>query len=385
MAIYLAHLWLKQYAMKYRLASLSFAAVMLWLAVVSFTNSSVPEEKPRNIILMIGDGMGLSQLSSAFYYGNGEPNFARFPIVGLSRTSASSDKITDSAAGATALSTGKKTYNGAIGVDAKKKSVETLIEYFAAKGLSNGLVATSSITHATPASFYAHVKKRKMQDEIAEHLVQSNVDFFAGGGQKFFKIGEGDNDLTEMLRAKDFVINTQKLDVELPYNNANKYGYLLAKDGMPTMENDRGDFLKRASLLALECLSKNEKGFFLVIEGSQIDWGGHANNASYVISETLDFDQTVGAVLDFAKEDGNTLVIVTADHETGGFTLKAKLKKVPFGGSKPDYDEIDPSFSTGGHSAALVPVLAYGPGAEMFSGIYQNTAIHQKIVRLSSP
>src|SRR5690606_9319518 len=113
-------------------------------------------QKPKNIIIMIGDGMGLSQMSSAYYFGEGEPNFSRFPVVGLSRTSSSSDKITDSAAGATAISAGVKTYNGAIGLDENKKCVETLLEYFAKEGKSTGLVATSSITHATPASFFAH-------------------------------------------------------------------------------------------------------------------------------------------------------------------------------------------------------------------------------------
>ncbi len=366
----------------------SVVTVTFWMimAVVVFLNSAFVEKeqpkKPLNIILMIGDGMGLSQMSSAFYYGEQKPNFARFPIVGLSCTSSSSDKITDSAAGATALSTGKKTYNGAIGLDEKKRRQETLLEYFAGKGKKTGIVVTSSITHATPASFYAHEESRKSEYDIAEQLLEAPVDFFAGGGQKFFKIGEGGRDLTLQLRNKGFYINTTKLDKKVPENAAGKYGYLLADNGMEKVMSGRGDYLENACKLAIEALGKSDSGFFIMVEASQIDWGGHANNARYVITETLDFDKAIGGVLDFAEKDGNTLVIVTADHETGGFTLKAKDKKIPFGGLRADYDEIDPAFSSRGHSATMVPVLAYGPGANLFSGIYPITEIHAKIMEL---
>ncbi len=357
------------------------ALLSVALLNLSFTKAPDPK-KPLNIIIMIGDGMGLSQMSSAFYYGDGDPNFKRFPIVGLSITSSSAEKITDSAAGATAISTGKKTYNGAIGIDDKKKDLETLLEYFAKQGKKTGLVVTSSITHATPASFYAHERSRNSQKAIAKQLLDAPIDFFAGGGRKFFNVGEGRNDLTNELVTKGFYINTTELDKTLPANENGKYGYLLADDKMAKISEGRGDYLSKASLLCIDAFKVNEKGFFMMIEGSQIDWGGHANNATYVITETLDFDKAVGAVLDFAEKDGNTLVIVTADHETGGFTLKAKDKKVPFGGLRGDYNEIDPAFSTRGHSATMVPVLAYGPGQELFSGIYQNTEIHKKIMEL---
>ncbi len=329
---------------------------------------------------MIGDGMGVSQMSASYYYAKKEPNFSRFPIVGLSKTSSGSHKITDSAAGATAISTGKKTYNGAIGLDMDKECAETLLEYLSKEGKSTGLISTSSITHATPASFFAHEKSRKSAASIAKQMLEAPVDFFAGGGLKYFESGS----LIKDLESKGFSINTTGLDKSpLRLNNTStKFGYLLASDGMPKMINGRGEFLKEASELCIEFLNKDEDGFFIMIEGSQIDWGGHANNSQYVISEVLDFDQAVGAVLDFAEKDGNTLVIVTADHETGGFTLGGKSKKVPFGGLVSDYDEIDPSFSTRGHSSAMVPVLAFGPGAEMFSGIYENTEIHAKILKL---
>lgn len=364
---------------------ISAAFYICIFAVIGLNSSFTSKEDkqlPKNIIIMIGDGMGLSQMSSAFYYCDQDPSFQRFPIVGLSRTSSSKEKITDSAAGATAISTGEKSYNGAIGVDGKKKKLETLLEYFAGEGKKTGLIATSSITHATPASFYAHQESRHLQMNIATELVNSPVDFFAAGGSKFFNKRDDGKDLIAELKANGFYVNTEGLSKKLPDNENGKYGYLLAEDGMPKMSQGRGNFLTDATELAISALENKEHGFFLMVEGSQIDWGGHANDADYVIKETLDFDKAIGAVVDFAKRDKETLVIVTADHETGGFTLGAKKKFMGFGGLRDDYAEIAPSFSTRGHSATMVPVLAFGPGAEAFSGIYQNTAIYQKIMAI---
>ncbi len=149
---------------------------------------------------------------------------------------------------------------------------------------------------------------------------------------------------------------------------------------MLCISEGRGDFLSKATHLGISFLSQNDFGFFIMIEGSQIDWAGHhANNANYLIQEVLDFDRAIGTALDFAEKDGSTLVIVTADHETGGFTLAAKEKKV-FGKARQDYNQIKPTFSTTGHSATLVPVLTFGPGALNFSGIYPNNILHEKIL-----
>jgi len=331
-------------------------------------------QAPKNIILLIGDGMGLTQVSTSFYFSDEKSNFLRFKEIGLHQNTPVGAKITDSAAGATAFSAGIKTYNGAIGVDKDTQAVETILEILSQKGLSTGVVSTSSITHATPASFYAHVQSRRMQEEIARELMDSKVDFFAGGGTKFFNERKDGEDLLAGLKIKGFTVNTKKLDKKgLSINN--KYAYLLAKDYMPKMENGRGDFLPKATNLALDYLSQDPKGFFLMVEGSQIDWGGHANDANYIIEEMKDFDKTIGEALDFAEKDGNTLVVVTADHETGGFALSsAKVRK------QDDYRGLAPTFSTGGHTAALIPVFAYGPGAERFKGVYQNQEIFAKML-----
>lgn len=337
---------------------------------VSHTESIVKEKTPKNIILLIGDGMGLSQVSAAIYYKDGIPNFERFSTIGLSKTSSGSELVTDSAAGATVFSAGVKTYNGAIGVNIDTLAVSTIVETLSRDGLSTGIVATSSIQHATPASFYAHVKHRRMYEEITEFAPNSGVDFFAGGGLKFFNDRKDKRNLLDNMKEAGYTVITDKLPSK---NVEGKELILLAEDGMPKMSEGRGDFLPEATKLALDKLSKNEKGFFLMVEGSQIDWGGHANDADYLIEELLDFDKTIGIALDFAKQNGETLVIVTADHETGGFTLTAEGN---------DYNKIKPTFSTTGHSATMVPVFAEGPGAYLFNGIYESNEIYFKMMEL---
>lgn len=332
----------------------------------TYTNA----ELPKNVILLIGDGTGLSQISAAEFYQSEPSNYERFPITGFIKTSSSSDLITDSAAGATAFANGIKTYNGAVGVNSDTLAIDNIVEIVSKEGMTTGIISTSSITHATPACFYAHAPSRNDHEEIAADLVTSEIDFFAGAGTKYFlKRKDGRNLLNEMKR-KGFFVDTSGLN---DHSDFDKVGYLLADKSMPKMLEGRGDFLPNASEMAIERLQNRDAGFFLMIEGSQIDWGGHDNDADYLISELLDFDKTIGAVLDFAQKEGETLVIVTADHETGGFTL---------GADDGDYNRLKPSFSTNGHSATWIPVFAYGPGANQFSGIYENNEIFHKIKQL---
>ncbi len=332
-------------------------------------------QRPQRIIFLIGDGMGVSQLSSAYYFGKQEPNFSRFPVVGLIKTSSTS-KITDSAAGATAFSCGKKTYNGALGIDSDSNRLQNLVEFVKSNDARHGvgLVSTSSITHATPAAYYSHVKSRGMADEIMLQLVGSKVDFFAGGGTDYVFKRKDSVDLIAEMQKVDIELDTTAM-LKKEWEEGKRYGYLLAEDGIPPAP-ERGNFLLQASLAAIDFLDSRESSF-LMIEGSQIDWAGHDNDADYLKEEVLDFDRVIGSVLNYAEKDGNTLVVVTADHETGGYTLSGYRSEDGMSGS---YDSIVPSFSTGGHSATLVPVLAYGPGSEMFSGIYDNTEIYRKMV-----
>lgn len=354
---------------------LGLSTALLLLAACSSTQQAALPQQPKNIILLIGDGMGLTQASTAFYYQEKTPSFERFKHIGLHKPKPRGAQISDSAAGATAFASGVKSYNGAIGVDEDTVAKETILEIAARRGQRTGLIATSSITHATPACFFAHVPKRSMQEEIAEQLVSAPVHFFAGGGLKFFTQREDGRNLLADLANEGFALDTAQLSKPSAWKADGKYAYLLAEDGMPKMQDGRGDFLPQATQMALDMLSQSPEGFFLMVEGSQIDWGGHANDADYLIAETLDFDKTIDVALDFAERDGNTLVIVTADHECGGLSLSsAEVRR------QRNYEHINPTFSTGGHSATLIPVYAYGPGAELFAGIYENNSIFAKML-----
>ena len=344
-------------------------------------NNRTPGAKPTHIIFMIGDGMGLSAVSTTFYFGDGISVFSDFPVIGLINTSSATHKVTESAASGTAMSSGTKTYNGAIGVDTDRHAVKNITEVVTKLGWSTGVISTSSITHATPATFYAHVLQRSMEEWIASQLVVSGIDFFAGGGIQFFtKRSDGFN-LLPTAASQGFIIDTSSLATPGSLDPGKKYGFLLAPDGMPTIQAGRGDFLPSATALAIEYLSNNENGFFLMVEGSQIDWAGHNNDTEYLVSEMLDFEKTIAVALEFARKDGNTLVVVTADHETGGFALGPGHNEKT---GTYDYSVIDPLFATGSHTATLIPVFAYGPGAEKFSGLYQNTELFHKMVKLAS-
>lgn len=328
-------------------------------------------EAPKNVILMIGDGMGLSQITAGMYANNNFLHLEEFPVVGLQKSYAANDLITDSAAAATAMACGVKTNNGAIGINANAVEVPSILELAEAKGLSTGLVATSSIVHATPAAFYAHVKSRRQFEDIAAAVIPSGVDFLVGGGSKYFTARDDGRDLYAELRQKGYsvsdFVNSELRNIPIDFSK--DFAYFTASTEPLTKEQGR-DYLLPASELAPIFLSRHSnRGFFLMIEGSQIDWGGHANQSEYIVNEMIEFDKAVGRVLDFAKENGETLVIVTADHETGGYAINR--------GSK--MDSIVPAFTSTYHTAVMVPVFAYGPGASLFAGIYENTAIFDQI------
>ncbi len=328
--------------------------------------------KPKNIILLIGDGMGLSQITAAMYMNDNKLNLEKFPVVGLHKTHASNDLVTDSAASATAFACGIKTYNGAIGVDTDTMPVRSILEEAEAHGLATGLVATSTIVHATPASFIAHEKRRNLYENIAADFLDVEIDYFVGGGKKYFdRRDQDDRNLIEELIAKGYYITdyfTDPFESVLPGKKRN-FGYFTA-DGDPLPVAQGRGYLYAAAKVGVNFLRKHsDKGFFLMVEGSQIDWGGHANKSDYIISEMLDFDRMVGAILKFAEKDGQTLVIVTADHETGGYSIVQ--------GSR--MDSLATKFTTGYHTASMIPVFAYGPKSELFSGIYDNTAIYYKM------
>lgn len=320
----------------------------------------------KNIILMIGDGMGTAQIYAGLTANKGWLNLEKTTHTGFVKTTASDNYITDSAASATAYSTGYKTYNGAIGVDTAGNPVPTILEIAEENGLATGLVATSAITHATPASFIAHQPSRNMAEEIAADFLQTDVNVFIGGGEEYFNDREDGKNLHEELAQNGYYVSND-IDEITEARNGKLAGFLPVR----RWSDGRGDQLVKTSETAINILSESESGFFLMIEGSQIDWGSHSNDIEYTVEEMLDFDSTIGKVLEFAEKDGETLVIITADHETGGLTLT---------GGDIQTGEIEAEFSTGGHTGVMVPVFSYGPGAEAFSGIYDNTAIFDKMM-----
>lgn len=320
-------------------------------------------QSPKNVIIMIGDGMGINQIQMAYTRNGGALNMLdRCPYMGLRRTDSANSYTTDSAAGGTAIATGRKTNNGMVGMSPDSIPMSSIVCLATQEGLSSGVIATSSLTDATPASFVAHQPLRYMQEEIAADYSLSDITLFIGGGRKYFEQRKDGRNISEELRGKGYHI---VYDLDEANKISGKMGILLADDGMKPVSQRPRYLLADMTELAIEKLSENKKGFVLMVEGSQIDWGGHNNDQNWMVEEVLDFDYAIGRVLDFAEKDGNTLVLITADHETGGVAVQSG-----------DYakEEASVRFTTGGHTASPVPLFAYGPGAELFTGFKDNTS-----------
>lgn len=337
---------------------------------VLFTSCQKAQDTPKNIILMIGDGMGLAHIHAGMVV-NGHLNIERCNYVGLQKTHCSDKDITDSGASATAMSSGIKTLDRSVGLDPDGQPVKTILEMGEEQGMSTGLIAITSIAHATPAGFAAHRSSRDDYEDIALDISRSNADLLIGGGIKHFtRRKDGKNLLDSLAKAGYFVSDDP---AQVPDEHKGGVVVLTDPGDMPLIQDGRGDILARSTELATRRLSRNSSGFFLMVEGSMIDKRAHKNDLPGVVAEMIDFDMAVGKALDFALEDGETLVIVTADHETGGLTI--------LGGGPLD-PELEGHFSSGDHTGIMVPVFAMGPGAEEFTGIYDNTAIFHKMKSL---
>jgi alkaline phosphatase len=322
------------------------------------------------VIFLIGDGMGISQIYSAMVPNNNKLALEQFTHIGFSKTYSSNKFTTDSGAGGTALACGVKTKNGMIGMTPDSIPAQSIIELASIQHMSTGIVVASSLTHATPASFIAHQVNRNMYEEIAADYLKTDIDVMIGGGRKYFEDRIDGRNLTDELKAKKYQI-AYSLD-EVRNVQSGKLAALLYEDQCPPVPQ-RAAMLPDATTLAIQLLHNSNKSFFLMIEGSQIDWAGHENNTKQIIKEMLDFDQTIAYALDFAKQDGNTLVIVTSDHETGGMSIL---------NGKFGSDEMTARYTTKDHSGIPVPVFAYGPGADNFTGFMENTCFKEKLTKL---
>ncbi|MFV0520891.1 MAG: alkaline phosphatase [Mangrovibacterium sp.] len=337
---------------------------------VKYYEDKPKSDYPKNIILMIGDGMGTSQIFAGVTANGGSLFLDNFNHLGFSKTQSASSYITDSAAGGTALSSGYKTYNGAIGVDVDTIAHPSVRAIAEDEGMATGLVSTSAITHATPASFIAHQPSRTMYEEIAGDLLKTDIDVFIGGGYKHFADRKDRKDLITELKNKGYKV-LKDID-EITKVKEGKLAGLTALTHNPEASKRNG-MLPKATETAINILSKDDDGFFLMVEGSQIDWGGHQNNTTLLVEEMLDFDEAIGKALEFAAKNGETLIVITADHETGGFALTdGDIEK----------GMVKGDFIWGEHTAVMVPIFAFGPGAEKFTGIMENSEVGKILIEL---
>lgn len=359
---------------------LGVAALLPILTLVGCASIHAPTTDPHNIILFIGDGMGVSHVTAARVESD-FLNMERLGTGGFLSTHAVGSFVTDSAAGGTAIATGEPTVNGAISVSPTGEPLKTVLEYAEENGMATGLVVTCSITHATPAVFVAHVPCRDDDALIAEHIAAGGVDVLFGGGLGYFLPASASgslraderNLLYEMEGGMTIVRTEEEFDELFGAERSDEdrvAGFFYRTH--PPVEYERSPSLARLTQGALDILTRNEDGFFLMVEGSQIDWAGHENNSDWIIAETLDFDAAVGVGMDFAELDGQTLVVVTSDHETGGYAV--------LGGSVAEHRVSQTGFTTGGHSASMVPLLAYGPGSAQLGGIHDNTFLGSTLI-----
>lgn len=328
-------------------------------------------KKVKNVILMIGDGMSLMHVYTAWAANRGKLWLENAQATGLSKTWAVKKLVTDSGSGGTSLATGVKTVYHAVGVDPEGKPLTSLVDVAKELGKDAGMAVTCRLWDATPCDFCCHNIDRDKEEELVGDYPTSGVDFvFGGGAQKFTNRKDG-RDIFKELQKKGYHVS-RTLDDFFAYDKNSRI-FAVPYDKDTPLPDERGDLLARASMKGISLMNQNKNGFFMMIEGSQLDDYGHFNQLDLLMKETLDFDQTVGEVMKWAAKDGETLVVVTADHETGGLTL--------VNGNKDD-GRVECCFSTKDHSGAMVPVYAFGPGAENFTGIFENTDVFKKIKKL---
>lgn len=328
-------------------------------------------KKVKNVILMIGDGMSLMHVYTAWAANRGKLWLENAQATGLSKTWAVKKLVTDSGSGGTSLATGVKTVYHAVGVDPEGKPLTSLVDVAKELGKDAGMAVTCRLWDATPCDFCCHNIDRDKEEELVGDYPTNGVDFvFGGGAQKFTNRKDG-RDIFKELQKKGYHVS-RTLDDFFAYDKNSRI-FAVPYDKDTPLPDERGDLLARASMKGISLMNQNKNGFFMMIEGSQLDDYGHFNQLDLLMKETLDFDQTVGEVMKWAAKDGETLVVVTADHETGGLTL--------VNGNK-DEGRVECCFSTKDHSGAMVPVYAFGPGAENFTGIFENTDVFKKIKKL---
>ncbi|MBP3440369.1 MAG: alkaline phosphatase [Tidjanibacter sp.] len=327
--------------------------------------------RPKNIVFMIGDGMGLEQLSTAWVANRGALNIDQMPYVGLQRTYCLDWLVTDSAAAGTALATGQKTNKGMVATNPQGEELSSMMDLAQRAGKRTGVVVVCRLNDATPATFCCNNPDRDEAEEITADYLTCGVDYIAGGGMNYWRDERTDGrDIFAEIGAKGY--NTYESAEKLMEAESLPVAAVLAPLELPSaLSGERGDMFRNMTTKALDMLSRdNDEGFFLMVEGSCIDDWLHANRVDAAVEEILDFDRVVGDVLEWAEKDGQTLVVVTADHATGAMTLL-------WG----DIEEgtVEVNFANEGHNGIMVPYFAYGAGAEKFDGTVENAQLSKMI------
>lgn len=385
--------------------SLFSVAMLTLMLVTSCCNNSEP--KVKNVIYLIGDGMGFGAVTSLLLSEDEVTGFEQAPVIGLSETCSANNYVTDSAAGGTALATGTRTNNGFVGADPEGNQLTSVLRKAQAMGKKTGIVVNTTLTEATPASFYAGVTSRKMVFDIAKQFTESNVDVAIGGGLDHFIARPDSLDLTATLIEKGYDVflnwetvlgtDSEKFVGILPlydlHRREENNGTASAAEGqevclaaqLASLNEDVNTthlseptvYLEKATVKALDILSRNNKdGFFLMIESAIIDGYGHNNDSDGMIVEMKEFNRTLQNMIDYVNNNPETLLVVTADHETGG-------TGVYYNGHNPGNEgPVKLKFSTSGHTGTVVPIFAYGPGAENFAGLMKNIDVPKKIEAL---
>lgn len=327
-------------------------------------------QHPRNIILMVGDGLALSQVTASMYWtGEHASAYRRCTAVGFHKSHAHNDLVTDSAAGATAFSCGVKTNNSAVGMRSDMVPCETILESLSGMGRATGIVVTSSATHATPAAFIAHREIRAHTEGIAQDYLNTPIDCFIGGGSSAFSTKGQWGHLRDTLLDRGYQVEDGLSFRRLPLDGSAPF-FMFTAPEEPAKASEGRAYLPTAVEKVLPFLrQRSTQGFFLLVEGSQIDWALHANNEAWLRAELRDFDKAIHKAIDFADADGQTLVIITGDHECGGLAMVESHNR----------KGLHAEFTSRQHTAAMVPVFAFGPGAAVFQGMYDNTSLYWKI------
>ena len=331
---------------------------------------------PKNLIILIGDGMGLAHVATAIYSSKEPHPLERFPVTGLLKVEAYNSLVTDSGASATAMSCGVKTYLTGVGVNKDTMPCTNLFEYAAGNDMATGVVLTASFVHATPAGFVAHQPLRGLYENIAIDILDASIDYLVGGGRFFFNERYfDDRNLVEEFEERGYYVKSfDEMSFKRFAKTCHDKAIYFASKVEPIKRIEGRVYLPLAVEHGISCLNRSsENGFLMLVEGSQIDFASHNNDKTYLFGELDDFREAIDAALRFAEADGNTLVIVTADHASGGVTITdGNVEK----------NKVRIEFSATRHTADMVPIFAYGPGAELFSGMYENTEIFTKISHL---